>query len=346
MQQLLDERARKIERYEAKLKDIIAAYKKLQIENESLDQLLRSSELNESRLRQELDEKSKTLNNQSVEISDLNNKLENLVLEKNRYREEADKVPSLNGRIGQLTRDLESEQINSKSLKFALIQAQEQHEISTQHFETRISDIVATLQTYQEAHKNNAETISQLRLEKSSNQNEELLSPQTTKPSPSDLIRTVLESRDKAADASESDELFEYLRLFWRAIVESSPIQQSTIEKQLLQRLNLRYFVSIESLENCEKERALLQHELETAKVRLQSVHGNAKKTVPSPLLTGLTPPKETFLLESGANGNANKQELELQLQEAHDHVKLLRKQNFTTLLELESRLRIKLQNA
>nr|CDS34116.1 GRIP [Hymenolepis microstoma] len=337
MQQLLDERTSKIERYETKLKDIIAAYKKLQSENESLSRLLRSSELNESRLRKELDEKSKIINNQSVEISDLNGKLKNLVLEKNRYRDKADKIPSLNGRIDQLTRDLESEQLSSKSLKFALTQAQEQHEISTQHFETRISDIVATLQTYQEIHNNDAETISQLRLEKSSSQNKESLSPQTIKPSPSDLILTILESRNNADDASGSDELFDYLGQFWRAIVESSQIQQPTFEKQLLQRLNLKYLVSIESLETCEKERALLQDELGTVKVRLQSFHENTKKAVTSPLLTGLTSPKEIFLLESGANGDANKRELELQLQEAQDHIKLLRKQNFTTLLELES---------
>ncbi|VDN98004.1 unnamed protein product [Rodentolepis nana] len=336
MQQLLDERASKIERYETKLKDIIAAYKKLQSENESLGQLLRSSELNESHLRQELDEKSKTINNQSVEISDLTDKLKNLVLEKNRYREEADKIPSLNRHIDQLTRDLESEQTNSKSLEFALIQAQEQHEISTQHFETRISDIVTTLQTYQEIHKNDTETISQLRSEKSHNQNKESLSPQTIKPSPSDLILTVLQSRGNVTDVSGSDELFDYLLQFWQAIVESSQIQQSSLEKQLLQRLNLQYLVSIESLETCEKERALLEHELEAAKVRIQSFHDNTKKTTTSPLLTGLTP-KETFLHENGANGNANRQELEIQLREAQDHVKLLRKQNFTTLLELES---------
>lgn len=44
-------------------------------------------------------------------------------------------MSSLNDRIDQLMRDLEAEQTNSKALKAALREAQEQHEISTQHFE-------------------------------------------------------------------------------------------------------------------------------------------------------------------------------------------------------------------
>lgn len=57
------------------------------------------------------------------------------VLEKNRYREEAEKVPPLNEQIGKLLRDLDTEQLNSKKLESALMEAQEQHEITTQHFE-------------------------------------------------------------------------------------------------------------------------------------------------------------------------------------------------------------------
>lgn len=44
-------------------------------------------------------------------------------------------MSSLNERIDQLTRELESEQTNTKSLEAALADAQEQHEISTEHFE-------------------------------------------------------------------------------------------------------------------------------------------------------------------------------------------------------------------
>ncbi|VUZ45451.1 unnamed protein product [Hymenolepis diminuta] len=335
MEEQLKEQANKIQRYEIKLKDIIAAYKTLQNENESLGQLVYSANRSESRLQQELDEKNKILSDQSVAISDLSDKLKSLVLEKNRYREEAAKMCSLNERIDQLTRELESEQTNSKSLKAALADAQEQHEISTEHFETRISDIIATLKTYQEIHKNDAETISQLRSGTSSSQSKEL-SPQPIKPSLSDLIFTILESKSNAADASRSDELFDYLEQIWRGIVESSHLQQSTVEKQLLQRLNLKFLVSTELLESCEKERTLLQHELETARLRLQSLHENTKMAINSPLPTGLAP-RQTFLVESDVSANTDRRNLELQLQEAQDHVKLLRKQNLTTLLELES---------
>lgn len=93
-----------------------------------------------------------------------------------------------------------------------------------------------------------------------------------------------MESKSNDADASRSDELFDYLGQIWRGIVESSHLQQSTVEKQLLQRLNLKFLVSIELLESCEKERTLLQHELETARSRLQSLHENTKMTINSPL--------------------------------------------------------------
>ncbi|KAM7539658.1 hypothetical protein Aperf_G00000028596 [Anoplocephala perfoliata] len=337
MEQQLKEQADKLYRYETKLRDIITAYKKLQNENESLGQLLQSSERNGSRLHQELDEKTKVLNDQSVWISNLNDKLENLVLEKNRYREEAEKTTSLKERIDQLLRDLDNEQLNSEKLKSALMEAQEQHEISTQHFETRISDIIATLKTYQEIHLSDTKTIMQLRSGKSCIESKESSSPHTTKPALADLLSSLEELKNGEVEASRIDDLFECMLQMWKAIVESSQLQQSTLEKQLLQRLGLKFLVSAELLETSEKERAQLQQELEFSRLRLQSIHENAKKFLASPSRGCSTSPTHPFSFDFGPNAKADKRKLEQQLKEAQDHVNLLRKQNLTTLLELES---------
>lgn len=77
------------------------------------------------------------------------------------------------------------------------------------------------------------------------------------------------------------DDLFDFMRQLWRAVIKISPLQQPAVEKQLLQYLDLKSLASTESLDVCEKERNDLQQELETLKLRLISFQTGARKFSP-----------------------------------------------------------------
>ncbi|KAL5112805.1 GRIP and coiled-coil domain-containing protein 1 [Taenia crassiceps] len=323
MEQQLQEQANRILRYETKLRDIISAYQKLQADNESLEGRLRLAESNVSQLHHELEEKNQSIDKQHAINADLRERVANLTLEEDGYRKEKEKNSYLKQKISQLLKDLEVEQNNSKTLKDALLETQEQHEASTRHFETRISDIVSTLKTYQEIHQNDTETINQLRSDKRTSQNNAVSQPTVNKVILADLISALADSKGIDAEVPDVDDLFDFMRQLWRVIIKISPLQQPAVEKQLLQYLDLKSLASTESLDVCEKEKSDMQQELETLKLRLMSFQAGARKVTP--------------VLSSDNNRSKEMRNLETKLQEAQDHIKLLRDQNLTTLLELES---------
>ncbi|KAL5961967.1 GRIP and coiled-coil domain-containing protein 1 [Taenia solium] len=323
MEQQLQEQANKILRYETKLRDIISAYQKLQAANESLGNRLQLAESNVSELRHELGEKTQLLDNQYAINADLSERAANLTLEKDGYRKEEEKNSYLKQQINQLLKELEVEQNTSRTLKDALFEAQEQHEVSTRHFETRMSDIISTLKTYQEIHRNDTETINQLRSDRGINHGNVFTQPTTSKAVLADLISTLADPKGSDAEVPKVDDLFDFMSQLWRAVKKYSPLQQPAVEKQLVQYLDLKSLASAESLDVCEKERNDLQQELETLKLRLTSLQPGARKLPPLP--------------SPDTNRNTERRNLEIQLQEAQNHIKLLRKQNLTTLLELES---------
>ncbi|CDS40299.1 GRIP [Echinococcus multilocularis] len=321
MEHQLQEQANKIQRYETKLRDIISAYQKLQTENASLGKRLQLAEFDVSTLRHELGEKTQSLDAQCAISADLNERMANLILERDNYRKEEEQNSSLKQQISQVLKELEVEQNNSKTLKDALSEAQEQHEASTQHFETRISDIISTLKTYQEIHQNDTETINQLRCDRGIKESSAGSRSTASKAILADLISTLVDPKDSDAETPKVEELFDFMRQLWRAVMKISPHQQPAVEKQLYQYLDLKCLIPVESLDVCEREKSDLQQELEILKLRLISLQVGA----------GKLPPPPSSVVES------ERRNLELQLQEAKDQIKILRKQNLTILLELES---------
>ncbi|VDM15907.1 unnamed protein product [Hydatigera taeniaeformis] len=294
MEQQLKEQAHKILRYETKLRDIISAYQELQADNERLGNKLRTAESNASLLRHELEEKTHLLENQYAVNADLSERMALSTLENDNYRKEEEKNSCLRQQVDRLSKELEVEQNNSKSLKCALLEAQEQHEASTRHFEATVSKVFLT-----------------------------------------DLISTLVDSETSDAETPKVDDLFDFMRQLWRAVIRISPLQQQIIEKQLLQCLDMKSLVSIELLDVCEKEKNDLKQELETLKLRLVSFQAGTRKLPPLPS-SEVKLRNESFCF-AGSSETLEGSNLELQLQRARDQIKLLRKQNLTTLLELES---------
>lgn len=335
MEQQLQEQANKIQRYETKLRDIISAYQKLQTENASLGKRLQLAEFDVSTLRHELEEKTHSLDAQCAISADLNERMANLILERDNYRKEEEQNSSLKQQISQVLKELEVEQNNSKTLKDALSEAQEQHEASTQHFETRISDIISTLKTYQEIHQNDTETINQLRSDRGIKESNAGSRSTASKVILADLISTLVDPKDSDAEAPKVEDLFDFMRQLWRAVMKIGALQQPAVEKQLFQYLDLKCLIPMESLDVCEKEKSDLQQELEILKLRLKSLQLGAGK-LPPPPSSVVESGKESFCFKHN-NETSERRNLELQLQEAKDQIKILRKQNLTTLLELES---------
>ncbi|EUB64975.1 GRIP and coiled-coil domain-containing protein [Echinococcus granulosus] len=337
MEQQLQEQANKIQRYETKLRDIISAYQKLQTENASLGKRLQLAEFDVSTLRHELEEKTHSLDAQCAISADLNERMANLILERDNYRKEEEQNSSLKQQISQVLKELEVEQNNSKTLKDALSEAQEQHEASTQHFETRISDIISTLKTYQEIHQNDTETINQLRSDRGIKESNAGSRSTASKVILADLISTLVDPKDSDAEAPKVEDLFDFMRQLWRAVMKIGALQQPAVEKQLFQYLDLKCLIPMESLDVCEKEKSDLQQELEILKLRLKSLQLGAGKLPPPPSSASSSLYFFNSRLCKHNNETSERRNLELQLQEAKDQIKILRKQNLTTLLELES---------
>nr|CDS15475.1 GRIP [Echinococcus granulosus] len=335
MEQQLQEQANKIQRYETKLRDIISAYQKLQTENASLGKRLQLAEFDVSTLRHELEEKTHSLDAQCAISADLNERMANLILERDNYRKEEEQNSSLKQQISQVLKELEVEQNNSKTLKDALSEAQEQHEASTQHFETRISDIISTLKTYQEIHQNDTETINQLRSDRGIKESNAGSRSTASKVILADLISTLVDPKDSDAEAPKVEDLFDFMRQLWRAVMKIGALQQPAVEKQLFQYLDLKCLIPMESLDVCEKEKSDLQQELEILKLRLKSLQLGAGKLPPPP--SSASSSLYFFNSRLCKVVESERRNLELQLQEAKDQIKILRKQNLTTLLELES---------
>ncbi|BHF59226.1 hypothetical protein SprV_0100218300 [Sparganum proliferum] len=196
--------------------DIIAAYKTLQAENESLQEALRKTsgqasatcadndsrtdpegpeqlkkaleEINEkfeeaehvaSNLRQELVYKTTELKEQKRRYTELRERTENmesaikschseLHASKQKLEKSEEFQKQLNERVARLSRDLTAERRVVVDLQSSLSEAQQQHELSTNHFEMRLSDLTANLKTYQEMHKLDQQTIMRLRAPKNS----------------------------------------------------------------------------------------------------------------------------------------------------------------------------------
>ncbi|VDD74512.1 unnamed protein product [Mesocestoides corti] len=303
MEQELQEQANKLQRYEAKLRDIIAAYKKLQVENESLQDRLQAAE--------------------------------SVVLENDKYRKEVETIPLLKRKLSQLTGDLEAEQKTSKKLNDALLEVNEQHEASTHYFETRISDIISTLKSYQEIHHRDTETIKQLRSGRATEHIKETSECVFEKESLVDYVSRMVNSKNSEPVSSRMGLLFDLLTPIWSAIVELSSLQQLNVEKKLVRHLDLKSVVPTECLEACEKEKSDLKEELDASKSRLTELQELTRK---SPQSTSLMSHALRASLSLDINSaDVDKQKLQSKLQEAQDNIKLLRNQNLAILLELES---------
>uniref|UniRef100_A0A5K3EWB4 GRIP domain-containing protein n=1 Tax=Mesocestoides corti TaxID=53468 RepID=A0A5K3EWB4_MESCO len=328
MEQELQEQANKLQRYEAKLRDIIAAYKKLQVENESLQDRLQAAESVQSRIEGELEQKTKALDEQCTRISEL-------VLENDKYRKEVETIPLLKRKLSQLTGDLEAEQKTSKKLNDALLEVNEQHEASTHYFETRISDIISTLKSYQEIHHRDTETIKQLRSGRATEHIKETSECVFEKESLVDYVSRMVNSKNSEPVSSRMGLLFDLLTPIWSAIVELSSLQQLNVEKKLVRHLDLKSVVPTECLEACEKEKSDLKEELDASKSRLTELQELTRK---SPQSTSLMSHALRASLSLDINSaDVDKQKLQSKLQEAQDNIKLLRNQNLAILLELES---------
>ncbi|VDL93091.1 unnamed protein product [Schistocephalus solidus] len=158
---------------------IIAAYKTLQAENACLQEALQKTSGQTSVAN--ADDNSKT-DPQSTEklkkaLEEVNEKCEDAehveaVIEN--YRNELDASRQkleksaefheiLNERVARLSRDLAVERRAVVDLQSSLSEAQQQHELSTNHFEMRLSELTANLKTYEETHKLDQQTIMRLR---------------------------------------------------------------------------------------------------------------------------------------------------------------------------------------
>ncbi|VDN15017.1 unnamed protein product [Dibothriocephalus latus] len=160
--ELLQNQAAKLKRYEAKLKgtclptyhnppDIIAAYKTLQAENATLQEALRkttgqTSTANADNASKTDPQSTEKLKNALEEINEKYEEAEHVESAIKKYQNELDASRQklekseelkdlLSERVAKLSRDLAVERRAAVDLQSSLSEAQQQHELSTNHFE-------------------------------------------------------------------------------------------------------------------------------------------------------------------------------------------------------------------
>uniref|UniRef100_A0A5K3EUB6 GRIP domain-containing protein n=1 Tax=Mesocestoides corti TaxID=53468 RepID=A0A5K3EUB6_MESCO len=201
--------------------------------------------------------------------------------------------------------------------------------------QTRISDIISTLKSYQEIHHRDTETIKQLRSGRATEHIKETSECVFEKESLVDYVSRMVNSKNSEPVSSRMGLLFDLLTPIWSAIVELSSLQQLNVEKKLVRHLDLKSVVPTECLEACEKEKSDLKEELDASKSRLTELQELTRK---SPQSTSLMSHALRASLSLDINSaDVDKQKLQSKLQEAQDNIKLLRNQNLAILLELES---------
>uniref|UniRef100_A0A0X3PGI6 Uncharacterized protein n=1 Tax=Schistocephalus solidus TaxID=70667 RepID=A0A0X3PGI6_SCHSO len=298
-----------------------------------------------STLRQELLYKTTELKDQKRKYTELRERTAEMEAVIENYRNELDASRQkleksaefheiLNERVARLSRDLAVERRAVVDLQSSLSEAQQQHELSTNHFEMRLSELTANLKTYEETHKLDQQTIMRLRSPQNVEGEPKDISPLAAISSPasdsdviSDRPSRLLHVAPNQPSSPSFDNFLDALVGAWHDFISDySHLVPPDAESQLLARLGID--CSSVAHDACERECDALVRQLTETNSRLLSLQDSMRMRSPSQhskqVMQSLDPSKS---LNDDVCGST----------EYAEQIKLLRSQNVSLLSELEA---------